>query len=165
MKKKSCFILLAAVIMILSAIPVSAKTSIAPGVVIDQAKGSRDWDYGINIGLAGKTKWKSGTYSAELLLPVDLFVKNNKFNIEGQLDLRDPSIDDREEDPYMGTATSSSIEFIINSKGKLSIKRYSNMKDKYISMGSASVTAEKVSTGKYYLVTIKDEFHRQFPVV
>ena len=40
MKKKSCFILLAAVIMILSAIPVSAKTSIAPGVVIDQAKGS-----------------------------------------------------------------------------------------------------------------------------
>ena len=156
MKKKSCFILLAAVIMILSAIPVSAKTSIAPGVVIDQAKGSRDWDYGINIGLAGKTKWKSGTYSAELLLPVDLFVKNNNFNIEGQLDLRDPSIDDREEDPYMGTATSSSIEFIINSKGKLSIKRYSNMKDKYVSMGSASVTAEKVSTGKYYLVKIKD---------
>lgn len=76
MKKKSCFILLTAMLMMmLAAIPVSAKTVIVPGIVIDQAKGEKEWYYGMNSGLYGKAKWKSGTYSAELLVPADLFCK------------------------------------------------------------------------------------------
>ena len=154
MKKKSCFILLTVMLMMmLAAIPVSAKTVIVPGIVIDQAKGEKEWHYGMNSGLYGKAKWKSGTYSAELLVPADLFVKNNAFSIEGQVDLSDASI---KGDSYMGTATSNSIIIMINKNGKISIKRWSVKKDKWVQMGSASAKAEKVSSGKYYLVTIKN---------
>ena len=158
MKRKSCFILLTAVLlMMLSVIPVSAKTTVTvPGVVINEAKGSKEWDYSLQVGIPGKAKWKSGTYSAELLVPADLFIKNGFFFIEGQLQLRDASIDERKEDNLVGTATSNAIFFMIDKKGKLTIKRHNNMKDKWVSMGSASVKAEKVASGKYYLVTIKD---------
>ena len=158
MKRKSCFILLTAVLlMMLSVIPVSAKTTVTvPGVVINEAKGSKEWDYSLQVGIPGKAKWKSGTYSAELLVPADLFIKNGFFFIEGQLQLRDASIDERKEDNFVGTATSNAIFFMIDKKGKLTIKRHNNMKDKWVSMGSASVKAEKVASGKYYLVTIKD---------
>lgn len=158
MKRKSCFILLTAVLlMMLSVIPVSAKTTVTvPGVVINEAKGSKEWDYSLQVGIPGKAKWKSGTYSAELLVPADLFIKNGFFFIEGQLQLRDASIDERKEDNLVGTATSNAIFFMFDKKGKLTIKRHNNMKDKWVSMGSASVKAEKVASGKYYLVTIKD---------
>ena len=157
MKRKSCFILLTAVLlMMLSVIPVSAKTSIVPGVAVNEAKGSKEWDYSLQVGIPGKAKWKSGTYSAELLVPADLFIKNGFFFIEGQLQLRDASIDERKEDNLVGTATSNAIFFMIDKKGKLTIKRHNNMKEKWVSMGSASVKAEKVASGKYYLVTIKD---------
>ena len=158
MKRKSCFILLTAVLlMMLSVIPVSAKTTVTvPGVVINEAKGSKEWDYSLQVGIPGKAKWKSGTYSAELLVPADLFIKNGFFFIEGQLQLRDASIDERKEDNLVGTATSNAIFFMIDKKGKLTIKRHNNMKDKWVSMGSASVKAVKVASGKYYLVTIKD---------
>ena len=158
MKRKSCFILLTAVLlMMLSVIPVSAKTTVTvPGVVINEAKGSKEWDYSLQVGIPGKAKWKSGTYSAELLVPADLFIKNGFFFIEGQLQLRDASIDERKEDNFVGTATSNAIFFMIDKKGKLTIKRHNNMKEKWVSMGSASVKAEKVASGKYYLVTIKD---------
>ena len=158
MKRKSCFILLTAVLlMMLSVIPVSAKTTVTvPGVVINEAKGSKEWDYSLQVGIPGKAKWKSGTYSAELLVPADLFIKNGFFFIEGQLQLRDASIDERKEDNFVGTATSNAIFFMIDKKGKLTIKRHNNMKDKWVSMGSASVKAVKVASGKYYLVTIKD---------
>ena len=45
MKRKSCFILLTAVLlMMLSVIPVAAKTrtAITPGVAINEAKGTKD---------------------------------------------------------------------------------------------------------------------------
>lgn len=82
MKRKSCFILLTAVLlMMLSVIPVSAKTTVTvPGVVINEAKGSKEWDYSLQVGIPGKAKWKSGTYSAELLVPADLFIKNGFFS-------------------------------------------------------------------------------------
>ena len=159
MKRKSCFILLTAVLlMMLSVIPVAAKTrtAIAPGVAINEAKGTKDCGYGLQVGIPGKSKWKSGTYSAELLVPADLFVKDGFFFIEGQVGLHDTSIDEHKEDDYIGTGTSNAIFFMIDKKGKLTIKRHNNMKDKWVSMGSASVKAEKVASGKYYLVTIKD---------
>ena len=68
----------------------------------------------------------------------------------------DTSIDEHKEDDFIGTGTSNAIFFMIDKKGKLTIKRHNNMKDKWVSMGSASVKAEKVASGKYYLVTIKD---------
>jgi hypothetical protein len=142
--------------MMLSVIPVSAKTAIVPGIVINQAKGTKDCSYGLGVGIAGKAKLKSGTYSAELLVPADLFVKDGFFFIEGQLGLHDASIDRNKEDDFLGTVNSTAIFFMINSKGKISIKRHDNMKDKWVAMGSASVKAEKVSSGKYYLVTIKN---------
>ena len=157
MKRKSCFILLTAVLlMMLSVIPVSAKTSIVPGVAVNEAKGSKDWNIGMGLGIYGKTKWKSGTYSAELLLPADLLVKNNMINIEGQLDLQDATVDEHKADPYLGTATSSTIVLSVDKSGKIKKTRHSNMKGKDISFGSASVDVKKVSSGKYYLVTIKD---------
>ena len=159
MKRKSCFILLTAVLlMMLSVIPVAAKTrtAIAPGVAINEAKGTKDCGYGLQVGIPGKSKWKSGTYSAELLVPADLFVKDGFFFIEGQVGLHDTSIDEHKEDDFIGTGTSNAIFFMIDKKGKLTIKRHNNMKDKWVSMGSASVKAVKVASGKYYLVTIKD---------
>ena len=157
MKKKSCFIFLTAVfMMMLASVSVYAKTAIAPGIVIDQEKGAKEWDCAMKLGIYGKAKWKSGTYSAELLVPVDLLSKNNTISIEGQLDLFDASINEHEEDPYMGTATSNSIVFFVDKSGKIKIKRFNHVKGKYASFGSASVTAKKVSSGKYYLVTIKD---------
>ena len=56
----------------------------------------------------------------------------------------------------MGTATRSSLEVIINRKGKISKKRNRNKTDKYLSLDTDSLKARKVSTGKYYLVKIKD---------
>ena len=83
-------------------------------------------------------------------------IQRNSLYLEGQVGLHDTSIDEHKEDDFIGTGTSNAIFFMIDKKGKLTIKRHNNMKDKWVSMGSASVKAVKVASGKYYLVTIKD---------
>ena len=152
MKRKSILLLL--LVFLLSAVPVSAATAIAPGIVVSIKKGSSEWDFGMGLGLAGSTKLASATGTATLFLPTELFIKKNCFCVNLQLDLMDPSIKDG--DNYVGSLPSDDIIIYISNSGKISFIRRRSTDGKKIAMGSVTVTSKKDSSGKFYVIDIKN---------
>ena len=156
MKKKTIFTLLLTVLMVMmfSSVVVSARTRIMPGVQMKLAKGEDGWNYGMNLGLPGKAKIGTPSYSAVVLLPPSLLAKNNTIAFEGRMDLLDPTI--KNGDQYRGTAPSSLILINVSNTGKITVERRKGYGGKKISMGSAKVSVKKSADKKFYVLKIQN---------
>ena len=156
MKKRTVFLMIFSILMILafSSISVSAATATMPGVKIRETKGSKEWNYTLSLGLPGKSKIGTPTYNAVIILPKSLLAKKNRIAVEGRIDLIDPSI--KNNDQYIGTAPSSAILVKVSNNGAISFDRIRGYDGKKIGMGKVKVSIKALSGKKYYAITIKN---------